>query len=32
MSEARKSAITMHITTPFDFNRLEKVLRKAVTQ
>lgn len=27
--EAIKSAVTMHITTAFDFNRLEKVLRKA---
>jgi predicted RNase H-like HicB family nuclease len=27
--EAIKSAVTLHITTAFDFNRLEKVLRKA---
>lgn len=27
--EAIKSAITLHLTTAFDFNRLDKVLRKA---
>jgi predicted RNase H-like HicB family nuclease len=26
--EAIKSAVSMHLTTAFDFNRLEKVLRK----
>jgi predicted RNase H-like HicB family nuclease len=27
--EAIKSAVTMHLTTAYDFNRLEKVLRRA---